>query len=314
MAPDGVPAELALVGLDPLGDEPLAAGARPERPGDPVDVVGGERRAELRVVADLVLHPPQGLDRVPVAIRRRVLESPQQGLVHRAAGLLHDRTQVQCRRELREVEHPVDLPVAVVDVDGVLQEARGVGQVHLVGGVEAGFEEREVALHLGPQPVAPPVGEVAAVHREHGVEIGAHRGRERRVARHARHITGAVLGALDAESRVRRDGRRVHIAVDVLGQPVHRERRPEAPEHVVAAEPPAADVEEHGADGMRDVQVVVDPEEVLLGIGRPRHRERRVPQELAEDLLCRCHGPTLQGATGFGFHGRHVRRVIDHRL
>jgi len=41
---------------------------------------------------------------------------------------------------------------------------------------------------------------------------------------------------------------------------------------------------------VRDVQIVVDPEEVLLDLRVPGDRERLVTQELAEDLLCRCHG------------------------
>ena len=53
-------------------------------------------------------------------------------------------------------------------------------------------------------------------------------------------------------SGIGRDGRRVDVAVDVLGQPVDRERRPEPAEHVVAAQPPAADVEEHRADRVRE--------------------------------------------------------------
>jgi len=58
---------------------------------------------------------------------------------------------------------------------------------------------------------------------------------------------------------------------------------------VVAGEPPATDVEEHRTDRVGDVEVVVDPEKVLLDLGIPRHRERVVTEELAEDLLSRCH-------------------------
>ena len=150
----------------------------------------------------------------------------------------------------------------------------------------------------GTQAVAPPVGEVLAVDRQDGVEVRAHRRREGGIARHARPVAGAVLGRLDAQVRIGRDGRRVDVAVDVLGQPVDREGRPEPPEHVVAAQPPAADVEEHRADRMRDVQVVVDPEEALLDLGVPVDRERLVTQELAEDLLCRCHGLVLLAGSG----------------
>ena len=163
--------------------------------------------------------------------------------------------------------------MAIMDVDGVLEERRRLRQRHRICLVQLLLEVGEIALHLGHEPVAPPVGEVLAVDRQDGVEVGAHLGREGAVARDASLVARRVLGALDAEGRVRRDRRRVDVAVDVLCQPVDRERRPEPAEHVVAAQPPAADVEEHRADRVRDVQVVVDPEEVLLGIRVPGDRE-----------------------------------------
>ena len=310
MAPDRVPAELALVGLDPLGDEPAAALRLAKRFGDRRAVAGAEGRPELGVVADLVLHPPQGLDRVPVAVRRRVLQPAEQLLVHRAAGPLHDRPQVERRGQLGEVQHPVDLPVPVVDVDRVLEHARDLGQGHPVGGVELALEIREVALHLGDQAVPPPVREVEAVDGQHGVEVGAHRAGERGVARHPRAVAGAVLRAVDPQVGVGRDRRRVDVAVDVLGQPVDGERGAEPPEHVVAAQPPAADVEEHRAHGVGDVEVVVDPEQVPLGVRGPGHRERVVAQELAQDLLRRAHwlGPPTPAPRTAG-----DRQSFDHR-
>ena len=157
----------------------------------------------------------------------------------------------------------------IVDVDRVLEEGRGLGQRHVAGGVEALLEVREVALHLGHEPVAPPVGEMLPVDRQDRVEIGAHLLGVHRITRDACLVARAVLGPLDVQVRIGRDGGRVHVAVDVLGQPIDRERRPEPAEHVVAAEPPAADVEEHRADRMRDVEVVVDPEEVLLDLRIP---------------------------------------------
>ncbi len=266
--------------------------------GDRVGVVGLEGGSQRLVVADLVLHPPQRLDRVPVAIRCRVLEPAEELLVDAPARLLHHRAQVERGRQLREVEHPVDLPVAIVDVDGVLEQAGQLGQAHRVGGVETRFEEFEIALHLRPQPIAPPVGEVAAVDRQDRVEVGTHRRREGGVTRDPGRVARAVLGRIDAQVRIGRDGRRVDVAVDVLGQPVDGERRPEPAEHVVAAQPPATDIEEHRADRVRAVQVVVDPEEVLLDLGVPGHGKRVVAQELAEDLLRHCHRSVLQGVCG----------------
>ena len=310
VAPHRVPAELALVGLDPLGDEPAAAigrmqGARDRRP-----VARPERLAELGVVADLVLHPPQGLDRVPVAVRGRVLETAQQRLVDGAARPLHHRPQVERRGQLREVQHPVDLPVPIVDVDRVLEHAGDLGQRHAISGVELVLEVREVALHLGHQAVAPPVREVEAVDGQHRVEVGAHRTGERGVARDPGPVARAVLRAVDPQVGVGRDRRRVDVAVDVLGQPVDGERRAEPPEHVVAAQPPAADVEEHRAHGVGDVEVVVDPEQVPLGVRGPVHRERVVAEELAQDLLRRAHwlGPPTPAPRTAG-----DRQSFDHR-
>ena len=274
-----------------------------------VAAAGRERRPQLGVVADLVLHPPQRLDRVPVAVRRGVLQPAQQLLVDRAADPLHHRPQVERRRQLGEVQHPVDLPVAVVDVDRVLEQRRELGQRHLAGRVEALLEVREVALHLRDEPLAPPVGEVLAVDRQDRVEVLAHARGERLVARDAGDVARAVLRALDAERGIGRDRGRVDVAVDVLRQPVDGERRPEPPEHVVAGEPPATDVEEHRADRVRDVEVVVDPEEVLLDLGIPGHRERVVTEELAEDLLCRCHGLS-SARSRISCSGR---GAIDHR-
>src|SRR5207253_185440 len=89
------------------------------------------------------------------------------------------------------------------------------------------------------------------------------------------------------------------------------ERRPKAPEHVVAAEPPPTDIEEHRADRVRYVEIVVHPEEILLDLGLPADRERLVSQKLAEDLLCHSHGRVLQGVSSETADTR--LRVIDDR-
>ncbi len=310
MAPHGVPAELALVRLDPLGQEAPSPLRPPQRGRDRRAVAGPEGTSQLGVVAHLVLHPPQGLDRVPVAVRGRVLETAQQRLVDAAPRPLHHRPQVERRGQLGEVEHPVDLPVPIVDVDRVLEHARELGERHPLGGIELGLEVAEVPLHLRDEAVPPPVGEVRAVHGQDGVEVAPHRRRERRVPGHPGGVPAAVLGAVDPQVRIGRDRRRVDVPVDRLREPVDRERGPEAAEHVVAAQPPAADVEEHRAHRVRDVEVVVDPEQGLLGLRRPGHGERVVAQELAEDLLRRLHwlGPPRRAVA----RGRRWR-LFDHR-
>ena len=251
---------------------------------------------KLGVVADLVLHLPQGLDRVPVAVRGRVLEPAQELLVDLAVRLLHDRPQVQGRRQLGEVEHPVDLPVPVVDVDRVLEQAGQLGQAQLVRLVEPRLEEGEVALHLGAQ-AARATSRRSARRRPAGprrgtcpIVVGVVG-----VARHARRRSGRCTPS----RRSRRSasagiGRRVDVAVDVLGEPVDRERRAEPAEHVVAAQPPAADVEEHRAERVRAVQVVVDPEEAPARPRRPSSTgNASSPRNWPEDLLRLRHGRGL---------------------
>ena len=298
VAPDGVPAELALVRLDPFGNEPASArrcsqGLRDRRAAFP-----GEGPAQLLVVANLILHAPERLNRVPVPVRGRVLEPPEELLVDLAAGLLHDGPQVERRGELGEVQHPVDLPVTIVDVDRILEKAGDFGEGHPVRRVEPLLQVGEIALHLGPQAIAPPVGEVASVNRQDDVEVCAHRRLEVGIARDPRLITGAVFRGFDVEVGIGRDRRRVDVAVHVLGEPVDGEWRSESPEHVIAAEPPATDVEEHRTHGVWDVEVVVHPEEFLFGVRIPHDWEGLVTKELAEDLICRCHGLVLHRRSG----------------
>ena len=234
-----------------------------------------ERGAQLGVGLDLVLHLPERLDRVPVAVRDRGLQAAGEPRVDLALDLGDRRAERERGRELGEVDHPVDLPVAIVDVDRVLQQhgqRDELERVH-VDAVEVG----EVALDLGPQALAPPARELRAVVRQHGAEIAADAGRIPVEPRHARDVAGVVLGALDRDVVGRNRGR-VEVAVDVLGDPVGRERRAEAPEHVIAGQPPAADVEEHRRQRVGAVQVVEDPQPLAL-TRVPRDRERVVPVE-----------------------------------
>ena len=85
--------------------------------------------------------------------------------------LLDRRVERRGRGELGEVEHPVDLPGAVVDVDRVLEQHR---EVEHRGGVGVELvEPGEIALELGTQAVAPPVEEVLGVVREDPAQVAA---------------------------------------------------------------------------------------------------------------------------------------------
>ena len=135
----------------------------------------------------LLLHLPEGLDRVPVAVLGRVLEPAEERLVDLAVGLLHDGPQVERRGELGEVEHPVDLPVPVVDVDRVLEQARpAAARFSLSCLVELALEVVEVALHLRDEALVPPRRELVAVDRQDGAQVRADLGRVLVVLRHDR--------------------------------------------------------------------------------------------------------------------------------
>ena len=111
-----------------------------------------------------------------------------------------------------------------------------------------------------------------------------------RVMRDARDVTGLELVGLRVDGRVGRDRGCVEVAVGVLRHPVGRKRGREAAEHVIAGQPPTADFVEHRAERMGAVQVVKDPEELLLELRLPLDREVFVAQELIEDFFLWCHG------------------------
>ncbi len=313
VAPHRVPAELPLVRDDALVDEPAAAIGRAQG-GEHLACRPPERGGELRVGFRLLLHRPQRVDLVPVAVARGVLQPAEEPLVDPAVRLLHHRPQLERRAQLGEVEHPVDLPVAVVDVDRVLEQHRDLRERELGPAIEHPLEEREVAVHLRDEAVPPGVCELEAVDREDRVQVRAHSGGVARVLGHEARHRVAVLLCARHEARLRGDRRRVQVAVDVLRQPVGRERRAEAAEHVVAGEPPAADVLEHRAERVRAMEVVEDPEQVLLGLAGPVHRERLVTEERGEGLLLERHRSVSCAQAGLrsGF-GRTMSRTVPVR-
>ena len=113
---------------------------------------------------------PEVLDGVPVAVLDARLQPAHERGV--GADLLDHRVEVLRGRELGEVQHPVDLPVPVVDVDRVLEQHRQLEQRGAL--VVEAVEVREVALDLRPQARLPPVHEVRRRRR-----AGRRRGRRR---------------------------------------------------------------------------------------------------------------------------------------
>ena len=281
--PDRLVAELLPVRAQPLVQEAAAALGALER----ADHVGGglapERLAQLVVALDLLLHLPERLDRIPVPVLDRALQAAEERRVGLALHLRDGRVQRHRRGELREVEHPVDLPVTVVDVERVLEEHHELDQRGAVGVVPV--QVGEVPLDLGAQPVTPPVEEVAGVVGQDEAQVRTHLRRVLGVVRDAGRVARLELVRLRPHGRVGRDRRRVEVAVHVLRHPVRRERRREAPEHVVARQPPPAQVEIERRQRVGAVEVVQHPEELRLA-GLPLDRKRLVTLEGGEDLWC----------------------------
>src|SRR5205085_12470089 len=98
--PDRLVAELLLVGLEPVAQERLPALARAERAQHVGRGVAREGRAELVIALDLLLHPPQRLDRVPVPVLERALQATLKRRVDLALDLLDRPAQRHRRREL----------------------------------------------------------------------------------------------------------------------------------------------------------------------------------------------------------------------
>jgi hypothetical protein len=299
--PHRLEAEHLLVGHDPVGHERPAGVGRLERAQDVTSGRPLERLGDLALLGlDPLLDLPELLDRVPVAVLGRALEPAHEGaVVALALGGGDRRVERQGGGELGEVQHPVDLPVPVVHVDRVLEQDRELDQAGLV--VVVLVEADEVALHLRPEPAAPPLQEVLGVVGERPAHVGAQLGRVLGVERDPGGVAAAVLARLRGQPGLGRDGRGVDVAVDDLDDPVGGERRAEAAEHVVALEPPAADVGIHRRHGVRDVQVVVHPEQLALAV-LPVDGEVLVAEEGRQHLVvAHAHPRSLVG-------GQHLRR------
>ena len=169
MAPHCMPPEFALPGRHSLIEERLALRGAPQRLEDLGTVVVVESRREHIAVLGLFLHRPQQFERIPVPVGRRVLQAPEQRLIDVAAHLFGDGREIERRRQLGEVEHPVDLPMAIVDVDRILKDRGPLHERDLVPDIDLRLEVLQVAVHLGNKALPPPVGEVEPVRGKHGI-------------------------------------------------------------------------------------------------------------------------------------------------
>ena len=178
--------------------------------------------SQLRSSSEMRMRPTSGLCCSPIKRNEHALE--------------RDR-----RLELREVEHPVQPPVALLDVDGLFEQDHQLGQRRRLH--RKRVEVFEVAENFRQVAPLPPVEELVGVDRHHHVVV--------------RPQLGFFLG------RPRHDGAH-QVAVDGLRDPVLAERHAEAAIHVAARQPPAADVEPHRRNRLRTVQVVEPEVELLL--------------------------------------------------
>src|SRR5687767_14354326 len=122
---------------------------------------------------------------------------------------------------------------------------------------------------------------------EHRAQVRADLTRVLAALRHPGNVATAVLRGFSVSRRVGRDSGRVEIAVYPLGDPVGGEWSAKPAKHVVAREPPPADVEEHRRDRVRTVKVIQDPEEIRLPL-LPINREVLIAVERAEYLVGVC--------------------------
>ena len=311
MAPDRVPAELALVGLDPLGDEPAAAlRSRAARRRSP------RRRRPPNAGASSASSRTSFFIRHRASIESQLRSDAEFWSRPSSASSTPPRVRSMTARRLSVADSWAKFSIQWIfqcrSWMSIASSSTHATSASVMPSAASSWSSRYAKLRCisGTRRSRHQSAKWSAVDGQDGVEVGAHRAGERGVARHPRAVAGAVLRAVDPQVGVGRDRRRVDVAVDVLGQPVDGERRAEPPEHVVAAQPPAADVEEHRAHGVGDVEVVVDPEQVPLGVRGPVHRERVVAEELAQDLLRRAHwlGPPTPAPRTAG-----DRQSFDHR-
>src|SRR5258708_10638649 len=205
------------------------------------------------------------------------------------ADLLHGRPEPLGGGKLGEVQHPVDLPWPIMNAEAVFKQDSQFGAAQFLAPLEHGLQVAEVLQHPRAQPIPPPVGEMLAVNGQYGVELRTYLLCVLGIPSHARPVAVAVLGARNDQTRVRGDGGGIEVPVNVLRQPVDGKRGAEAAEHVVAGEPPTADIKEHRAQRMGAVQVVIYPEQPLLVFGLPGDGEVVAAQELVENRLARVH-------------------------
>ena len=173
VAPDGVPAELALVRLDPLGEEPPTPLRGPQRGGDRGAVAGpeGARSSASSRTSFFIRHS--------ASIESQLRSDAEFWSRPSSASSTPPRVRSMTARRLSVADSWAKLSIQWIFqwrswMSIASSRTHGeLGERHPVRGVEPGLEVGEVPLHLGHEAVPPPVGEVRAVHGQDGVEVGA---------------------------------------------------------------------------------------------------------------------------------------------
>ena len=229
---------------------------------------GEEQLLQSGNTADLFLHLPQGLQRVPVAVGGGDVDLADEDIV--SSGSLGGVGEVGGGLELSQVDDPVDPEGLGLHVQHILHVDHDFRQ-GLVLKVEVQDRGLDL-LQTGNILLLPAVHEGVRVD---GHDLGV-------VVEHRADLVGIHLGG---------DHGGVDIAADLLGDPGLADRGAEPLIHVGAvstpaavAVPPAADVEVQGGDGVGAVQIVVEPHQALLGFVLPLDGEAVVGEFCRQDL------------------------------
>src|SRR6266566_2047521 len=125
---------------------------------------------KFRITLNLFFDSPQSLNRVPVAVHGGVLQASHEVGVYLAFDLLHHGIQIERGGELGEVDHPVDFPVAIVDVNGIFEQNSQFNKTCMISVVR--IEIGEVALYLWTQSLSPPIQKICSVMRQDCSHVG----------------------------------------------------------------------------------------------------------------------------------------------
>ena len=264
----GLEAVLRAVGLHHIQE--LFAAGNIGHLGHDGGVVGGgeEQLLQSGHAADLFLHLPQGLQRIPVAVGGRDVDLTDEHIV--SSGSLGGVGEVRGGLELGQVDDPVDAEGLGLHVQHILHVNHDLRQALVLE-----VKVNDGVLHFlqpGNVHLVPAVQEGLGID---GHDLGV-------VIEHGAHLVRVLIGGNHGG---------VHIAADVLGNPGLADGGAEALIHVgaVAAPaaihiPPAADVEIQRRNGVGAVQIIIEPHQALFLFIFPRNGKALVGEFRCKNL------------------------------